>query len=190
VSSSGRDGLSRRVGEAALGYDSQAVSKRRRGEDSSSTRAPALCQSIKCSGWWSGYGSGEPARALERGGASPEGASDPRARRSLTRGGVWPSSEAEFRQYGAVSLERSGISPKGCWGRPFWWAAEVARAVGSCHQAVIAWGAICNMWVYSCFVICERKWVFSRLFRGPRGCPYRSATRGSWWPRGRGLASK
>jgi hypothetical protein len=33
--------------------------------------------------------------ALERGGTSPEGASSPRAKRNLTRGGVQPSSEAE-----------------------------------------------------------------------------------------------
>jgi hypothetical protein len=32
--------------------------------------------------------------ALERGGTSPEGASNPRAKRNLTRGGVQPSSEA------------------------------------------------------------------------------------------------
>jgi hypothetical protein len=63
-----------------------------------------MCQKIKCSG----RGSGEPVRAsseaesrsrgclaLERDGVSPEGASSPRARRSLARGGVQPSSEAE-----------------------------------------------------------------------------------------------
>jgi hypothetical protein len=69
-----------------------------------------MCQNIKCSGRGSGCGSGEPMRAsreaqtrsrerpaLERGGLSPEGASGPRARRSLARGGVWPSSEVESR---------------------------------------------------------------------------------------------
>jgi hypothetical protein len=34
--------------------------------------------------------------SLERGGVSPKGASSPRTRRSLTRGGVQPSSEVEF----------------------------------------------------------------------------------------------
>jgi hypothetical protein len=64
--------------------------------------------------------------ALERGGTSPEGASEPRARRNLTREGVrpssetephprgvQPSSEAESWWYGGVSLERSGVSPEG-----------------------------------------------------------------------------
>jgi hypothetical protein len=34
--------------------------------------------------------------SLERGGVLPEGASNPQAMRSLTRGAVQPSSEAEF----------------------------------------------------------------------------------------------
>jgi hypothetical protein len=57
--------------------------------------------------------------SLERGGDPPEGAHSPRARRNLARRGVQPSSEAEFRQYGAVPLERSRASLDGCWGRPF-----------------------------------------------------------------------
>jgi hypothetical protein len=130
--------------------------------DSSLTRAPTLCQNIKCFGQGSGCGSGEPTRAsseaeshlrgrpaLERGGIPPEGASSPRALWSLTRGGVRPSSaakshprgrpalEAESRLYGSVPLERSRVSPEGCRGRSFWWAAEVDRTVGPCHQAVI-----------------------------------------------------
>jgi hypothetical protein len=40
------DSLTGRVGETALGYDSQAVSEGRRGGDSLLTQAPALCQSI------------------------------------------------------------------------------------------------------------------------------------------------
>jgi hypothetical protein len=64
--------------------------------------------------------------ALERGGVSPEGASSPLARRSLTegassplarrsltRGGVQPSSEAECRPRGHPTLERSGVSSEG-----------------------------------------------------------------------------
>jgi hypothetical protein len=155
---SGGDGLTRRVGETAPGYDSQAVSEGRHGGDSSLTRAPALCQNIKCSGRGSGCGRDGPARSsseaeshsrgrptLERGGVSPEGACCPRTRRSLTRGGVPPSSEEESRQYGVVPLERSGVSPEGCRGRLFWWAAEVARAVGSCHWAVIVLGVIYDL---------------------------------------------
>jgi hypothetical protein len=38
--------------------------------------------------------------ALERVGVLPEGASGPQARRSFARGGVYPSSEAEFRPRG------------------------------------------------------------------------------------------
>jgi hypothetical protein len=101
---SGGDGLTGRVGETAPGYDSQAVSEGLHGEDSSLTRAPALCQNIKCSGWGSGCGSGKPARASSEAESHPRGlrpsseaksyprgASRPRARRSLTRGGVQPS---------------------------------------------------------------------------------------------------
>jgi hypothetical protein len=40
---SARDGLSRRVGGTMSGYDSQAVSEGRCGEDSPLTQAPAVC---------------------------------------------------------------------------------------------------------------------------------------------------
>jgi hypothetical protein len=49
----------------------------------------------------------------ERCGTSPEGATGPRARRNLTRGGDRPSSEAKLYRYGAVPLERSGVPPEG-----------------------------------------------------------------------------
>jgi hypothetical protein len=58
-------------------------------------------------------GKGRP--ALERGGVPLEGASDPRARRNLTRGGDRPTSEADLYRGGAVPLERSGDSPEGGW---------------------------------------------------------------------------
>jgi hypothetical protein len=51
--------------------------------------------------------------APERGGVPLEVASDPRARHNLTRGGDWPSSEARLYRGGPVSLERSGVLPKG-----------------------------------------------------------------------------
>jgi hypothetical protein len=51
--------------------------------------------------------------APEQGGIPLEGASGPRARRNLTRGGTQPSSEAEFYQCGIVPLERSGVPPEG-----------------------------------------------------------------------------
>jgi hypothetical protein len=96
--------------------------------------------------------------ALERGGVSPEGARSPRARRSFTRGGVQPLSEAEFHPRGRPALERGGVSAvrrcpprakrsftQGVLGPTARWAAEVAEAVGSCHQAVIVWGAIYSL---------------------------------------------
>jgi hypothetical protein len=51
--------------------------------------------------------------ALDRDGASREGASSPRARRNLARGGVRHSSEAKLCRGGAVPLERSGVLPEG-----------------------------------------------------------------------------
>jgi hypothetical protein len=51
--------------------------------------------------------------APERGGVPLEGASNPRARRNLTRGGDRPTSEAELCRGGAVPLERSGVPPVG-----------------------------------------------------------------------------
>jgi hypothetical protein len=51
--------------------------------------------------------------APERGEVLLEGASDPRARRNLTRGGDRPTSEAKLYQGGVVPLERSGVPPEG-----------------------------------------------------------------------------
>jgi hypothetical protein len=85
-----------------------------------------MCQNIKCSGWGSSCGGDEPVRASskaetrargclarERGGVSPEGATSPRARRQLTRGGDQPSSEAEPHPRGRPALERGGTLPEG-----------------------------------------------------------------------------
>jgi hypothetical protein len=72
---------------------------------------------------------------LERGGVSPEGASDPRARRSFARGGVRPSSEAEFRPRGRPALERGGVSLEGVLGPATCWAAGITRAM-------VAWNVI------------------------------------------------
>jgi hypothetical protein len=84
------------------------------------------CQNIKFPCRGSRYGGGEPARAsseaephprgcpaLERGGDAPEGASSPRARWRLTRGGVQPPSEAETHSRGRSALERGGTSLEG-----------------------------------------------------------------------------
>jgi hypothetical protein len=66
-----------------------------------------------------------------------------------------------------VSLERDGVSPEGCWGRLFWWAAEAGRSVGSCRWVVIVSGVFYDLCGRLCFVVCERKWVFPQFFRGP-----------------------
>jgi hypothetical protein len=88
-----------------------------------------MCQNIKCPVRGSRCGSGEPVRAsseakphprgrlaLERGGASPEGASSPRARRSFVSAVLCPSSEAEFRPR-VAGADRSGrlLGPLGSW---------------------------------------------------------------------------
>jgi hypothetical protein len=52
--------------------------------------------------------------ALERGRVSPEGASSPRARQSLARGGVQPSNEAESHPRGRPSLEQGGALSVWC----------------------------------------------------------------------------
>jgi hypothetical protein len=49
--------------------------------------------------------------ALDRDGASLEGASSPRARRNPARGGVRPSSEAEPHPRGRPALERGKVVP-------------------------------------------------------------------------------
>jgi hypothetical protein len=51
--------------------------------------------------------------ALDRDGSPLEGASSPRARRNLTRGGDWPSSEAGFYQHDTIPVEGSGVPPEG-----------------------------------------------------------------------------
>jgi hypothetical protein len=51
--------------------------------------------------------------SLERGRVSPEGASSPRARRSFARGGIQPSSEAEFFPRWCLDLEQGGVSSEG-----------------------------------------------------------------------------
>jgi hypothetical protein len=60
-----------------------------------------VCQNIKSSGRGAGVGA-----------ASPR---EPRARWSLARGGVRPSSEAESRPRGRLALERGRIPPEGAF---------------------------------------------------------------------------
>jgi hypothetical protein len=82
-----------------------------------------------------------------------------------------------------MALERGGVSPEGASGprarRGFGGtalAAEVARAVGSCHQAVIAWGVIYNLWVHLCFYYLQKKMGFPRLSGDPYDCPRQHQT--------------
>jgi hypothetical protein len=141
---SGRDGLTRRIGETASGYNSQSVSVGRRGGDSPLTRAPALCQNIKCSGRGSGCRRGGPARA------SSETESNPRGRPALERGGVPPEGGPALERGGVPAVRRCAPRAKrsfarGVSGLTVWWVAEVARAVGSCHRAVIVLGVIYDL---------------------------------------------
>jgi hypothetical protein len=69
-----------------------------------------MCQNIKCSGQGSRYGGGEPVKASSKAETHPRGVSGPRVRRNLTRGGVWPSSEADPHPRGCPALERGGTS--------------------------------------------------------------------------------
>jgi hypothetical protein len=81
---------------------------------------------------------------LERGGESPEGASGPRARRGITRGGVRPSSEAEFTRRGIRPLSEVENRPRGTatsglvgrcgffrqWAIPLWAATTWSMFLG------------------------------------------------------------
>jgi hypothetical protein len=148
----------------------------------------------------SGCGNGMPVRALseaesrsrgrpslEGGGDSPEGASSPRARRSLARGGVQPSSEAESHPRGRPALERGGVSlvrccvhgakrsfARGGWGCLFWWAAEAARVVGPCHWAVIVLGAFYCFCEFVFFCYLRKKMGFPGYLGDPYGRPRHS----------------
>jgi hypothetical protein len=91
--------------------------------------------------------------APERGGTSLEGASSPRARRNLTRGGDQPSSEAEVFRCGAVPLERSGVLREGGWA-----GCLVGRWVHQSHGPV---SLSCVHFRFVCVLFfCESKRVF------------------------------
>jgi hypothetical protein len=76
------------------------------------------CIKCPCRGeqvWrWRAHEGLEGASSLERGGASPEVATDPRARRNLARGGDRPSSEKEPHPRVRPALERGGGLPVRC----------------------------------------------------------------------------
>jgi hypothetical protein len=172
------DGCTTRVGGTAPGYDSQAVSKGRRGRDSPLTRAPAACQSIQCSGRGSWCG----VMGLRR----------PRARRRLARWCIRPSSEVEVRPRGRQALERGGGSPEGATGprarrrirgtapgprathriargvpRPaVWWAPAASWVVGpSLLRAAATWNVFCGLRVCLFAFYFFQKGCFPRLLR-------------------------
>jgi hypothetical protein len=88
---------------------------------------------------------------LERGGTSPKGATGPRARRNLARGGVQPPSEAEVRPYSAAPLERSGVLLEGGWAV----CLVSRRGRGPSRRAVSFVSSV--FWVCLHFVFYERK---------------------------------
>jgi hypothetical protein len=90
VSYSGGDGFTGRVGGTTPGYDSQTC------ERDDVRGFVCRCQSIKYPGRGSRYGCDEPV------GASSD---QPSSEVDLTRGGVQPSSEAEFHLRGRPALE-------------------------------------------------------------------------------------
>jgi hypothetical protein len=59
-----------------------------------------MCQNTKCSGQGEQVWERRARESLERGGASPEGASNPQARRRFVSAVLYPSSEMEFRLRG------------------------------------------------------------------------------------------
>jgi hypothetical protein len=66
---------------------------------------------------------------------------------------MYPSSETEFRPRGL------GLTVLvGCWGR---------QVRGPLLLGRDRFGHVLRLWGRLCFFICERKWVFPRLFRGP-----------------------
>jgi hypothetical protein len=93
--------------------------------------------------------------APERGGVPLEGASDPRARRNLTRGGDWPSSKARLYRGGPMSLERSGVPPEG---------GQADCLVGRGFVLRVRLGSFA-------FVFYEFKRVSPGCLGDPHGCP-------------------
>jgi hypothetical protein len=107
---SGGDGLTRGVGETAPGYDSQAVSEGRHGGDSPfdpGVRDVSEHLMLQSGEWVREWRTLE---SLEQSVDPPEGAHNPRARRSLARGDIQPSSEEELCPRGHPALERGGVS--------------------------------------------------------------------------------
>jgi hypothetical protein len=124
--------------------------------------------------------------ALDRGGVSPEGASNPRlrrsfargassprSRRSFARGDVQPSSESEFHPRGRPALERSGVSMLRCRAtRPRRSFARGVLGPAACWAIGVTWamvvrGVVCRWWVRLRFYYYAKKWVFSWVIRGP-----------------------
>jgi hypothetical protein len=91
--------------------------------------------------------------SLERGGASPEGASSPRARRSFVSAVLWSSSEAEFRpRVAGADCSGGSLGPPGPW----------APAAGP---------LLCVVFSEFVCVICERNGFSSDCLGEPRAVP-------------------
>jgi hypothetical protein len=117
------------------------------------TQAPAVCQSIKCSG----RGSGRGVTGLWR----------PRTRRRIARGGTRPSSEVVSCPRGRQPLEQGGEPPEGYRGRsvggPLWflWAVGLP-ALGCDHRQRVFRISSAFICVYH-----FSKKGFSLVIRGP-----------------------
>jgi hypothetical protein len=108
---------------------------------------------------------------LDQDGASLEGASSPRARRSPARGGDRPSSEAESHPRGRPALERGGVvlvrrrTPRAKRSSARGWLGRL-----SC--GTWAHGFILRVFLGSfAFVFYERKRAFPGCLGDPYGCP-------------------
>jgi hypothetical protein len=113
-------------------------------------------------------------QALERGGDWPEGASCPRVRRRLARGGVTPSSEAETLRRGARSSSETEIRPRGTAadrlvGRCGFLGREPSFVLGCSYAERVCDLRACG-YVCLCFII-FRKGRLPRLLGDPYGCP-------------------
>jgi hypothetical protein len=109
--------------------------------------------------------------ALDRDGASLEGAFSPRARRNPARGGDWPSSEAEPHPRGQPALERGGVVPVR-HRAPRTKQSSTRGWLGRSSGGSWARGFILRVFLGSlAFVFYECKRVFPGCLGDPCGCP-------------------
>jgi hypothetical protein len=122
------------------------------------TACTCSCQSIKCLGRGSRYGSDVPVGALERGGPLPRGhpalergGPRPRGWSALERGGLRPR--------GRLALERGGVSPEGAWANCF------GGPLGPPGSRLCCAGfRLANLFMFAFFT---KEGGFPRFFKGP-----------------------